>query len=528
MFPRLFGVVNAAGTGAEAVSRYNARIMNRWKRGFWPWLWLWCGTFVFVPGAVAEEEDPAIEAAVSLLRRCVSGDEEGQGLILAIRRMRDPSLEPLFRKMLAMPDPNMKGHGLLGLVEVGLEKELTVEQVAAIRDPLIQLQVLSAAVADELLGDEQAQQFMASPEIFPSAKLSVATQLLQHRKGIDLTHARRALETDKLRQLAMALMVLVQSGDEAAAAQLVEFRKRDDKSLDPTCALVLDTATKCHFDRIGPWAMQIVEEKDVERNLQAVALRTALRLKTPGAADDWRRRFVKEVNLAQQLRLALAAMYAAPWVDASLFSPMLGSSYDLIQQLGFCGQAVARQENISEVMVDLIRMNNSAANRWAASYASQQAADQDARAIWLALIQAVEEGARQDRLSRLDLAILSTRSLHQDHTEASVDPLRAILTDPKSDPILVQGVLMGLLSSTKSAGEIVADLPPFEPRTVEAIALLVAAKGGRQLAGDQLKELGMMVRGGGRLKATVRVQAGWAYLKMAEAHLEALKTVLEL
>jgi hypothetical protein len=58
-----------------------------------------------------------------------------------------------------------------------------------------------------------------------------------------------------------------------------------------------------------------------------------------------------------------------------------------------------------------------------------------------------------------------------------------------------------------------AGIGAFQNFRANSLRLLVLAKGGEPLAPDELKELSLMVRGGGGVPDTIRIQAAWAYLK---------------
>jgi hypothetical protein len=77
-----------------------------------------------------------------------------------------------------------------------------------------------------------------------------------------------------------------------------------------------------------------------------------------------------------------------------------------------------------------------------------------------------------------------------------------------------QAILLGLFETGSArAGEAAGALPRIGSGRADSLALLLQAKHAKTLAPDQLRQLGTIASGGGRVSAILQVQAAWLYLK---------------
>ena len=105
--------------------------------------------------------------------------------------------------------------------------------------------------------------------------------------------------------------------------------------------------------------------------------------------------------------------------------------------------------------------------------------------------------------------------------------LRPLLVNKETSPLLVQGLLLGLIRcGTPQPHMVIKDIPIFNSDLANQLALLLRARYGQGLDAESLEELSLVVRGGGLRKGALRIQAAWLYLKITNQTASALAAVL--
>ena len=480
--------------------------------------------------AVADTESDTFDSAVFLLDSCtrVSRDGRHHLLLRALRHLADPELMPLFSSLIDSPYTPFKIHGFLGAAECAADHKLDLTRMASLEDSAEQAQVISAAMDGGLLSDEQAEQILNWDGLDNAIKVVVATQLIQAGRFDRPEVLEAATQSENLARRHLGLLLLGQHGNAGALARLDELSVSEDPQRDRVREMLLRTAGQHKLGKIAPWALRLSAEPKLGRRLRLLGLRTALQFDAPGATDAWRRQFAESTDVSDRKRLALMALDLSPQLPAALFEPLIGDDDALVDQVGKVGRAVASKREIAAAVLSLIDLGYTIANAWALRYASDDAGAEDAAAILKALIEAYEQGSERGRSRRLDDAVSATKLLFERDPAGAKDFLRPLLASADTDPLLAQGVLLGLIRCGTPGPHVVIDgLPPFKARAARNLALLLRARFGQGLSSEALRELGLMVRGGGLRQGALRVQAAWLYLKITNQVEPALAQVLD-
>ena len=460
--------------------------------------------------------DDTGRTAAYLLRNSTKIDRNGHyhKQLEALRQMRDPALEPLFRQLIQSGQPSLMIHGVLGLAESSQGQKLDLTEVAAITSATVQAQIVSAAMDKKLLTDEQAQQLLDWPDLDRAVKIVAAAQLIKNLPP-NLDFLKADTKPENLARRSLAALLKVQLGQPGAMEELrLLLNRSQDRQRDRVCQMLLETALRYELDRVAPWAAELAARSETDRWLGLLALRVAMRFGWPGAIDSWRQRFAGATDPAQRMRLALLALGLAPWLDAGLFIPLTNDNDLVIQKIGHAGAAIASGEGIDVAIVNLIELRHPMASRWALTYAKNHATATDAQIILLGLIMAFEDYPSNRQARAFNLVSLAARAMHKSYPQAAVKLLRPLLADPETDPVLTQAMLLGLIgSSTPGADDVVAGLESVSSPQVNQLMVLLLAKHSRPLSPKQHDALEIMVRGGGGVQDSLRLQAAWAYLK---------------
>ncbi len=474
-------------------------------------------TSLGAPAAAQEKSgDPNFDSAVFLLRSAVTPDRRGTFSILmrSLRHLRDPELKSFFKDLVQSDNRVLKIHGILGLAELENPKKVDLSLLAEIKDPATQSELLGAALDSEVLDAAAGKQVLAWQGLDLDAKVVVAAHLLEKKQFDDVKLLKLAADTDKWPRKAMAGLLLLQLGDPEGGKILDALNKTADPTKDGVRSLVLQTAFRFKYERVAPWAAAIAVETGVGEKLGLMALRTAVRFGDKGSLGVIKQQYISSTDAADQMRLALSLLNLAPWVPADLFAPLVAGNDPLIKQIGLTSQAVANKRGVVEEVGKLIAMNHPIASAWARGYAQFHAEPAEAVMIYKAIVKAFE-GPDRNRAQRLDEAIGATQELFEKDAAAATPFLANILADEKTPSPLKQAILVGLIRV--NAGNPVAALPDrkdFNDNNANALRLLLLAKNGKSLDEQQLKDFGILVRGGGALPEALRIQAAWAYLKL--------------
>jgi hypothetical protein len=234
-----------------------------------------------------------------------------------------------------------------------------------------------------------------------------------------------------------------------------------------------------------------------------------------------------------RLRLAVLAADVAEHVKPELFIALTRREEPLLATLGRAGESIAEGRSGVEATVALIRMNNVLTNRWALKHAvglieGEAARPRAARPIFLALIDAADNdylktAAERDQprfaAQRLQSAIVAVQKLH------AKDPgSRAAIRERLNGATMLQqeAILMGLIRSEGDRPDklLVKAAPEYRSKTASALGVLLRAKhaaDAAELGEAAMERLSLIVRRAfptGGLEDPLRLQAGWAYLRL--------------
>ena len=480
--------------------------------------------------AAAADCDPATEAAIAILCQSVQIRRDGlhNRLLRALRHLEDPALAPLFTALATAPQPSLVIHGIIGLSEISPERQVELELIAEIHDPKVQAELIALAMDSDRLGDDDAEQMLAWPGLDTAVKVVIATRLVESGRLTNASILHEAMAAGPIGRRSLIALLLHQIGDPAGIKGLQALDRSDDKQRDRVRAGLLQTAIHHAFSSAGPWAYAVSTEPDVDKELGVLAMRTALRFGDLRAADLWRQHYESDTNPAHRTRLAMAALEMSPWQDPALFDTLAASEDTVIAQIGRTGKAIAGRTKDGPEQVDaLIQLQYPPANLWALRFARRHADPAAAPIMLLRLILAYEEGPPQGRKQRLGTAVEAAQTLYELDPQAATNMLQPILTGPKADPRLVEGILLALVrAQAPDPVRVIADLPDFKTLNANSLALLLRAKhDDKPLDDRQMVDLRLLV-GSTALEPSLQVQAAWAYLKITDQKDLALAAVL--
>jgi hypothetical protein len=474
----------------------------------------------------------ADRSAVYLLRSALTYRRDGKHntLLRALRQMRDPALSPIFVELSQSDNPTLRVHGILGLADCDPKRKLDLVRIASISEPASQAEAVSAALDSEMVTPADAAQLVSWPGLDLAVRILVCTQLIKSQPTEHVELLLEASKADNLGRRSMAGLMLLQCDRPEGRKILDDTGKSTDPRRDAVREMLLSAAMRYEFDKAGPWAMAVASEPGVNARLSLMALRVAIRFSVPGASDLWKQMFDSTTDPAQRMRLALAALNMAQHLDTRTAQTLSASDDALIKRIGLVTSAIVAGRSVAEPAVALISSKDGppVIGDWALLYVKRQASAVDGPAMLMAMIQAANS-TEGNKAQRIDDAVSATQMLIERYPDQAPGLLRPFLTDPKTDPLAAQGVLIGVIRADSSrAYAVVADLPPPSDLDVQGLLLLLRARQGLPLDEAQMNELATLVRGGGALRTSdaLRLQAAWIYLKRTKQTEQTLAAVL--
>ncbi len=484
--------------------------------------------------AAANADEDVQTAAVHLFRQSTVVDRQGthNELLRSIRHMKDPATRPLFEHLADSGHPGLKIHGLLGMAELSADQQVDLARIAQIDDPAVQSTVITAAMDDKLLDNAQAKQLLKWDGLADEVKVLVAVRLLEAGEFDDAGMLKHAMaQSKKLGGSALAALMLVELGDTAGTDYLQQTLDTSaDEQRDAVRAMLMQTALRHEFAKASPWALKVARQPDVDPALGLLALRTALRFDEPGAFELWRTQFTDPgTRPADRVRLALTALHLSPWLGTDTFDTIAQDTDPLLHAIGVAGGHIASgSADAGDAITRLLEIGHPMVNSWALGYAREQASEADAHVILLGLILAYEHSPPRGKARRLDEAIEAVQALYERCPDVAVKLLQPIVTDPDTDQLLAQAVLLGLVrtQTTQTVDVIDGVIDQLNSPDARALALLLLARSDKPMDAKQIQELSLLARGGGHLEDSLRTQAAWYYLKRTGKAEQALAKVL--
>ena len=462
--------------------------------------------------------DDAVDAAIYLLQKTTAVNRSGthHRLLKSLRHLQDPTLAPLFADLSQRDRPSLRVHGVLGLAELSPNRQLDLQHLMEIDPPALQAELISSALDAELMGLDDCERVLQWKGVDRSVKLVLATRLVEAGRFEDVALLQEAMRDEMPGRRAMAAALLTQMGDPAGMAVLEELSSSDLPQRDLIEQTIFQMAVRHELDRLSSWALRVAKTPGASFKRCLGAVRVALRFDEPGAGELWRKWYRGSEDLVERMQLGMALLEVSPWVVPPLFEPMVSSGTPLLRQMGRAGRAVAADDpRAVDMIYELVLMRHALTNRWAMHYAARRARSNEGQVILLGMIQAaVDAEDDRDRGRLLNAAADATQALFEIDEEVATRLLRPYLLDDRMDPQVAQAVLLGLVrTQSEAAGRLMADVPMMKHPDAASLQVLLRAKHGMELDDRQQRLLRNIVRGGGAMQDTLRVQAAWALLK---------------
>jgi hypothetical protein len=398
----------------------------------------------------------------------------GVEALKGLRAARDPSLRPLFSWLSAGRTPTQRHHGVLGLAELESPPHLNPLMLSRVPDNVEQASILGEALANDLVRLEEVEQILAIPRLDPFIELALRARLFREGKAIDVARVTALSTSAGLPTQVLSSILLAQAGNpepmEVMASRLLGTSDPERGALVGT---ILEIIRRERLSAASPFLSRFERVYSGLATLNADLLRTWLRIAPKDASPVWTERFTKSTSLADQLRLALAAVDASDIVEPGLFTPIDEAPGEpILAAIGRAGRAIAEKKGVGAAVAEAVSLRYQLFENWAAERASAWSPE-DAAAVDRAVLEAA---ASRSSASEIVFESVPTSAARL----GAVDPafVRSILERgcARADEHLCRAVLTGLLRG-RVAPVWTAETPlRWADSTSAGIALIVQAR----------------------------------------------------
>ena len=458
----------------------------------------------------ASADQVARDAAVRLLSQTVHTQRDGSHLakLFALRQLGDPTLRPLFEQIVDHAEWQVQVHGVLGMAEVSpdrrLDPRLVPRTAAAAHDAIV-----ASAIDLELIGPEEIAHLLDLDELSSVARMMLYAERTLQGNLPEAENIERFANSDRIQVAALASMLLKQRGRGYALTALqTRLAEESPARRDQLRLWLLESIRQYELDALFDWARTIAWDDEQRPELVDAAVWTCLHLRPEESFELWRHRVHQIESRARQVHYILMLFATTgeslgePWVAA------FPSNGDLLSQLARLGRAKALNTDRVTPMLALIDIGHGRTNQWLMAEAGRLSSD-EAERVYAHIIESIGRpgGMRPDRIALAIDAVARLFSVNPDRIET-------MIRDEQATEEMRYVMLLGLLETPEDrAGRIAAEIvQPGFSRT-DSLTLLLVAKHADELTEAQLRRLGMIVAGGGRVSEMVRVQSAWLYLK---------------
>ena len=459
--------------------------------------------------AQAQRVDPA-DASLLALRQAVTFSESGaqHPRLVALRTLKDPAMKPLFESLLKAEAAPLRLDGLLGLAELSGERGADAAVIRAIGDPALRTVAITECLGLQLLKPEAIRAILAWNDLPAYDRALLVAELNRWHEPWDVKMLDGANADTTAEVLGLVALLHLERGDNGpwtaflAKADGVPPADRADlmrrlgdaarhyelKASVP--ALLAATETSSGADRFAAIAAAI--GLDPTRGREAL-LRQAKAERSPS-------------NLTQCGLLMLAGDKAFETGD---FAAIRGSS-GIADLIAAAGESVRGGGQQPAPLVALMQSGNRPAAEWALHEVAKLPAPARKAALlgMIDRLDALEQPSMHDRL----LAALATRELIP--TDAADLATRACRQSGRAEvPESIVTAMCDL--GTPEAATFARMVRGKLAQRGESMALVTIAKTAPTLSAAELRELGRIGGGGGRVEDPIQMQAAWLYLRLA-------------
>ncbi len=457
---------------------------------------------------MAQRIDP-VDASVLTLRQAVTYRDTGtqHPQLVALRSLKDPTLQPVFEGLLQAKEAPMRVDGFLGLSELRGERGADPEQLKALGDPAIQTVAITECLGLGLLKPEGIRAILAWKDLPDYDRVLLIAELNRIKEPWDLAMLGEAASSATAEVAGLAAALALEKGDTARwrafldqAASLSTVDRQD---------LMRRIADASRHYLLGPAAVQLLkvteESTGVERT---AAMAAALRVAPTAGRDAVLQQAQADRSLANLVQCGMLMLAADDAIRADDFGVLKNG--DLMPEAIAEAGAALRTPGMDPTvpLVGLMESANRPISEWAVRQA-EKLSPEARRTVLLAAIDRLDTKETPSMHDRL-LAALAAQQL----IASDPDTLLPRATRKSGRPEIPESIVAAMCDlGNNQAMQLARSMRGSLNQRGESLALVTIAKTAPTLTTDEVRQLGVIGGGGGRVEEPIQMQAAWLYLR---------------
>jgi len=450
------------------------------------------------------------DGCVQILRRGVpTPTSAGDITILgALRELGDPSLKPFWFQLAQKDRWEAQVHAVLALSELTPENPADAWMIAQLKSVDAQRAVVATLLDRESLTVAQTRQLLDAEVLDPVTELWLISDLVSRGEAVDKAKLREIAGSDDLDLQGLATCLLAQLGDESqfvphtARLGMLPADRRDLHLMELFIAIEQYKLTASL-----PWMRKIIEDVPVERQVKWQAVRCMLTLSPSEGIALWRKTAAGVTSDGEWVRAVLLLLDAGADVPASTYAAVPREN-ELLAALATLGEAISNGQPLAQPLKTIIDYGQLGSARWALGRTEKLSLD-EARDVLVHVIDGIMT-QRYGRDERADMAVIASTILYKMDATAALEHLLKVEDDSMTQEVMLLGLLSCKGDDISAAA---AKLRRIGHSRADSMTLMLMAKHAKSLAATELKQLGVIAAGGGRLSPALQAQAAWLYLK---------------
>ena len=459
--------------------------------------------------AQAQRADPA-DASVLALRQAVTFSETGaqHPRLVALRALKDPSMKPLFEALLKAEAAPLRLDGLLGLGELAGDAGVDAESIRAIGDPALRTVALTECLGLQLLRPNGIRAMLAWKDLPAYDRALLVGELNRLHEAWDATLLDGANADQTAEVAGLVALLHLERGDNGPWTAFLA--KADGVSPDDRADLMRRLADAArHYELKASIAPLLAATESSSGTDRFAPIATAIALDPPRGRQALMRQVKAEDTPANRTQCGLLMLAGDRAFEPADFAAIRGSS-GMAGLIADAGESVRSGGQEAAPLVALMQSGNRPAAEWALHEAAKLPPPVRRAALLGAIdrLDRLEQPSMHDRL----LAALATRELiPTDATELASRACRQ-----GSRPEVPEAIVTAMCDlGTPEAATFARMVRGKLPQRGESMALVTIAKTAPSLSPAELRELGRVGGGGGRVEDPIQMQAAWLYLRHA-------------
>lgn len=429
--------------------------------------------------------------------------------IVALRALHDPAMKPLFQALLKAEQPAMRLDGLLGLAEASGEAGADAEVIRAVGDPALRTVAIQQCLGLSLLKPVAIRSILAWSDLPAYDRTLLVAELNRRHEAWEPALLQDAPQSAMAETKSLAAMLQLERGDDSTWREVLE--KLPKVSAEDRADLLRRLADAALHYELKASAKPLLDATADSRGSERLAALAAAATLQPALG---RQAMLAHLNAdrspANALQCGMVMLAASEAFEPADFAQLkgLGTTADAIAEAG-----QAKRTPGADARAPLLALVQSG-NRPVAEWALQELAKlpPDARREPLLKVidrlETLEQPTMHDRL----LAVLAAQKL----MASDADELARRITAQGGRPEIADSIATAMSDlGTPEAAAFARMVRGKLTQQGESMALVAIARANAGMNPGELRELGRIGGGGGRVDEPVQMQAAWLYLKQA-------------